>query len=212
MSTFDFNNFKRSADFDEHINSSIPNYSLLVESAKSIAEYFYSENAVIFDLGCSTGEMLRSIDTKCKKRGVDYSTLLPKADERFENIDLNKNDVVVNACVVFSLFTMQFLHTTRRRAFIEGIRKGLIDGGALIIAEKVYQQNGRAQEILTFSHYEQKRKSFSSDDILDKEKALRQVMKPMNESDLESMLRESGFSVVTSFWQSFNFKAYLCIK
>lgn len=209
---FTFNQFTHSKDFDTHIDASIPSYSLLVEMSKSIAEYFYTQDAVIYDLGCSTGKMLKEIKSVSRKRGIDNSTLLPKADPDFESLDLNKEDVVVNACVVFSLFTMQFLNVKRREGFIKSIFKGLNEGGALLISEKVYQENGRAQEILTFSHYEMKLKSFSADQILDKEKALRQVMKPMDQLDLEELLKGAGFRTVTSYWQCFNFKAYLCIK
>jgi tRNA (cmo5U34)-methyltransferase len=156
--------------------------------------------------------MLMEIESVSKKRGIDNSKLLPVGIDGFESIDLNKEDVVFNACVVFSLFTMQFLNVSRRSGYINGICKGLIDGGALLIAEKVYQDSGRAQEVMTFSHYEMKQKSFSADDILAKEKSLRQVMKPMDKTDFESILNNAGFKTVTTYWQCFNFKAYLCIK
>jgi tRNA (cmo5U34)-methyltransferase len=208
-SNFDFNKIR---DFDNHIDNSIPSYSLLVEMTKSIAEYFYTKESVIYDLGCSTGKMLMEIESVSKKRGIDNSKLLPVGIDGFESIDLNKEDVVFNACVVFSLFTMQFLNVSRRAGYINGICKGLIDGGALLIAEKVYQDSGRAQEVMTFSHYEMKQKSFSAEDILAKEKSLRQVMKPMDETDFESILNNAGFKTVATYWQCFNFKAYLCIK
>jgi tRNA (cmo5U34)-methyltransferase len=118
---FDFNKI---TDFDEHIDKSIPSYNLLVEMTKSIAEYFYTKESVIYDLGCSTGKMLREIKAVSKKRGIDNSNLLPKANPNFESIDLNKEDVVFNACVVFSLFTMQFLNVNRRYGYINGIYKG----------------------------------------------------------------------------------------
>lgn len=209
MDNFDFN---RIHDFDEHINKSIPSYDLLVDMSKSIAEYFYTKEAVVYDLGCSTGKMLLEIDTVCKKMGIDNSNLLPKANPNFQSLDLNKENAVYNACVVFSLFTMQFLNVKRREGYIKGIYNGLIEGGALIIAEKVYQDDGRAQEAMTFSHYEMKMRSFTTEEILKKEKSLRQVMKPMNQTDFEELLKDTGFRVVTSYWQCFNFKAYLCIK
>jgi hypothetical protein len=50
MSQFDFNKID---DFDDHINKSIPNYDLLIDSIKSMSEYFYVKSASIYDLGCS---------------------------------------------------------------------------------------------------------------------------------------------------------------
>lgn len=209
---FDFNTID---NFDDHINKSIPNYNILIDSIKSISEYFFTENANIYDLGCSTGYLLKSLNTNCQKFGYDNSKLLPNTNYPgidFIDVDLNKRFPIKNACLVYSIFTMQFLNPTTKASYLSSIYEGLNDGGALIICEKVYQDYGKIQEIMTFSHYDYKVKKFSTDEIINKERDLRYIMKPSTNRELNDLIHDVGFSQITEFWQMFNFKGYLAIK
>ena len=206
---FNFNNID---NFDEHINKSIPTYSNLITSIRSIISYFYVENSSIYDLGCSTGKFLESLDFKgAKKIGIDNSTLLPKK-LGFINKDLNKSLSIKNASIVLSIFTMQFLDPKQRQRFLNDIYNGLDSGGVLILTEKIYQEHGKIQEILSFSHYEHKVKHFTADEIIKKEIDLRLIMKPNKESEILSKLKKAGFDYVSTFWQMYNFKGFIAIK
>jgi tRNA (cmo5U34)-methyltransferase len=210
---FDFNKIN---DFDDHINKSIPNYDLLVEMIKSMSEYFYTPNSSIYDLGCSTGKLLKSLTFNCKKYGYDNSKLLPENSEvdnlYFENHDLNQKFPINTACLVYSIFTMQFLDPMKRKQYLTQIYEGMIPGGCLFITEKIYQEQGISQEIFSFSHYDYKLKQFTGNEILKKEKDLRYNMKPLHDTELSHLLKSCGFKVVTPFWQMFNFKGYICIR
>lgn len=103
---FDFNTIE---NFDDHINKSIPNYDILWNSIISISEYFFVDNTNVYDLGCSISKLLKSLDIKCFKYGYDVATLLPQ-EEGFVNVNLNEPFPLMNACVVYSIFTMQFLN------------------------------------------------------------------------------------------------------
>src|SRR5210317_2005890 len=131
---FDFNKID---DFDDHIQQSIPSYETLALSTKMLAEYYYQRGSNIYDLGCSTGKFLNSLETNCNKIGYDNSNLLPFMDG-FYNVDLEGGFIVENASVVFSLFTMQFLRKEYRMDYLRTIYDGLNDGGALFIAEKTH--------------------------------------------------------------------------
>lgn len=207
---FDFNKI---SDFDDHINKSIPNYDLLIEMIKNMSEYFYTPNCSIYDLGCSTGKLLKSLHFDCKKFGYDNSNLLPDDTQsiNFSIQDLNGKFPISNACLVYSIFTMQFLDPMKRKQYIQQIYEGMVPGGCLFITEKIYQDAGIAQEIFSFSHYDFKLKQFSADEILKKEKDLRYNMKPLQDETLVHMLK-LHFRIVTPFWQMFNFKGYICIR
>lgn len=205
---FDFNTIK---DFDTHITKSIPNYDILISSIKSISEYFFVDNCTVYDLGCSTGELLKSLNCNCKKIGYDNSSLLPN-DVNFINIDLNEKVEIENACLVYSIFTMQFLNPNKRINYLKQIYEGLNCGGALIICEKTYKENGKIQEIMSFSHYDYKIKNFTASEIISKERDLRFIMKPNTNSELFEMLNVAGFKIVSSFWEMFNFKGIIAIK
>jgi tRNA (cmo5U34)-methyltransferase len=179
--------------------------------------YYVVEDATIYDLGCSTGKLLRSLPYKNTKVGLDLSTnLLPDTivdDVLFVKENLNSSDWHVSeACIAYSIFTMQFLKKSRRHNYLQTIYDGLIDGGALFLCEKIYQDNGAIQEVFSFSHYDYKKQSFEESEIYSKEKDLRSIMKPNTNKEILEMLRYVGFTKVTTFWQSFNFIGYLAIK
>lgn len=205
---FDFDTIQ---DFDDHIQKSIPNYDVLFNSIQSISEYFFVKDCKVYDLGCSTGKLLHHLKTDCEKIGYDIAKLLPKK-EGFISTDLNEPFQLENACLVYSIFTMQFLNPNKRKMYLEQIYSGLNSGGALIICEKVYQEYGKVQEIISFSHYDYKLKHFSPNDIIAKEKDLRYIMKPYSNKELTSMIESVGFNMVCDFWQMFNFRGIIAIK
>lgn len=208
---FDFNTVK---DFDNHILKSIPNYDILINTILSISDYFVTPDSTIYDLGCSTGNLLKSIVHPNLKIGYDNSKLMPKNNEHinFYNVDLNGIFEIQNACIVYSIFTMQFLNRKDRLNFCKTIYDGLNDGGAFILCEKIYQENGRMQEILSFSHYDYKRNNFTDQEIICKEKDLRHIMKPNTLKENLDLLLNSGFTEITTFWQSYNFIGLIAKK
>jgi tRNA (cmo5U34)-methyltransferase len=204
-------------DFDQHILQSIPNYDILWNMIHSMSSYFVVEDTTIYDLGCSTGKLLKSLPYENSKVGIDLSiNLLPKDNDEpisFLSEDLNTNFWDIDdACIVYSIFTMQFLKKSERSNYLETIYEGLVDGGALFLCEKIYQKHGLFQEVFSFSHYDYKENNFSPSTIYSKEKDLRSIMKPNTNVEILKMLKDAGFEKVTTFWQSFNFIGYLAVK
>ena len=168
-------------------------------------------------MGCSTGRLLLDLPYKNVKIGYDIATLLPEEKNEENNCvfaykDLNKYFTIRNACLVYSIFTMQFLKREARRNYIENIYNGLTTGSAFILTEKIYQEDGKIQEIMAFSHYDYKCKSFTEEEIIKKERDLRFIMKPNTLKEILEMLESARFSKVSTFWQSFNFIGIIAIK
>lgn len=211
MKKFEFNTIE---NFDEHINKSIPNYDVLIDCIISISDYFITKNTIIYDLGCSTGKLLRKLNNNNLKIGYDESKLLPNYDEKitFLNVDLNNNFEIKNASLVYSIFTMQFLNRQSRLNYCKNVYDGLNVGGAFILCEKIYQENGLFQEILSFSHYDYKCKNFTEHEIISKERDLRYIMKPNTLNNNLELLSSAGFSRITQFWQSYNFVGLIAVK
>ena len=61
-------------------------------------------------------------------------------------------------------------------------------------------------------YYDYKRKSFTTEDIMDKERTLRHMMKPNTWREIEDMLMEVGFGVVQPFWRNHAFVGALAVK
>ena len=113
---------------------------------------------------------------------------------------------------VTSIFTLQFMPKRDREDVIENIYHGLNSGGAYIFAEKTICENATFQDMLTFNYYDYKRKSFSTEDIMDKEKTLRHMMKPNTWQEIQSMIYDAGFEDVQPFWRNHMFVGAIAIK
>ena len=48
--------------FDKHIVKSVPNYLEGHQIICQLSSFFVSNNSVIYDLGCSTGSLIKKID------------------------------------------------------------------------------------------------------------------------------------------------------
>jgi len=70
------------------------------------------------------------------------------------------------------------------------------------------------QDMLTSLYLNYKRGHFSDEDILDKEKSLRDKMKPNRERDVVAMLTDVGFAAdnIEAFWKNHLFVAFICVK
>ena len=95
---------------------------------------------------------------------------------------------------------------------IKDIYDGLMCGGAYIFAEKTICENALVQDMITFNYYDYKRESFSAEDIMDKERTLRHMMKPNTWKEIEKMVTDAGFSVVQPFWRNHAFVGALAVK
>jgi len=213
MSKFDFNKFTEEGSFDKHINLSIPNYSWLIEEVKQYAKYFIDEGTNVIDIGCSSGRFLKEILTpKAKFYGIDNSTLLPASEGNlsFINADLTGYTNYQGASFITSIFTLQFLPRRSAEEIIERINRGLNQGGAFILCEKVYSSSAMLQDIITSKYYEYKEKSFTDSEILTKERELRESLKLRTVEELMALLAPIGKPEL--FWRSYNFVGIIVIK
>lgn len=215
-SNFSFDTIKQ---FDEHIDLSIPTYSNLRDAILRLSTYFVSEHSIVYDLGCSTGLTLsllsKLVPDSARLIGVDRAQNLlgHSVDPRIElqRVDLTGPQLVfAPACLILSVFTLQFLPVADRAALIEKVYNALEPGGALIIAEKTYIDDGFAQDLFTFAYYDSKLKNFTAEEVLDKQLALRRIMRPQTEP--QNLQLVERFAKVYPFWQYLQFKAWLCIK
>lgn len=214
MSKFSFDTIN---DFDNHISDSIFGYDILHSLIVNLSSYFLNEKTTIVDIGCTSGKLLNLLVSKynCKKsygyditdnNFIESNCNLIKQDVTDINFEIPKND----AC--YSVFTLQFIEPLKRIELLRKIYESLNIGGFFIFCEKEYSKDGQINEMFTFVNYDYKKKKFSSEDILNKEKDLREIMKPFNSNVNYALLVESGFITIEQFFQSLNFKGYICRK
>jgi tRNA (cmo5U34)-methyltransferase len=223
---FSFANY--ADDFDRHIAHSIRGYDNLIEDCVELSQYFVENGTVFCDVGCSTGRTLAAIRTRNQGRAPDaryvgldiepsfqqHWTQFAAPNVRFLVQDVLTFEDLTGLSLATSIFTLQFLPERYRRQVCRRIYEGLIPGGAFIVAEKTFAKLPKTQDILNSLYLNYKRRHFSDEEILDKERSLRDMMKLGREADLIRLLTEVGFHAesIESFWRSHLFAAYVCIK
>lgn len=211
-------------DFDKHIELSIPNYKHIWELINSISTYFIIENSNVYDLGCSTGLGLKLLTLKNKLKNVKYigydisENLITEGTRNTNSFLIQKEDITnenitfPNASLILMIFTLQFLPNYKKESILTKIYNSLISGAGFIITEKTIIETGKIQDIFTFSYYDFKENNFTREQILSKQYDLRYIMKNNTETEIIGMLKKVGFRYIETFFQSLQFKGWICIK
>jgi len=208
--------FDTITNFDQHIEQSIPEYNRLAETIVEVARFFTTPYSTVVDLGCSTGKLLQAIDYSGQKIGIDASgNLLPAHGAN--NIEYLLADIrefhQPNECsLILSIFTLQFIPRDERQKILDNIYESLTPGGAFIWAEKTLASSALFEQVNTFAYYDHKRKSFTPQQIMDKERDLRKLMwVNTSEQNLE-LAGNAGFTEGQLMWKFLNFECYLLVK
>lgn len=207
--------FDTIGDFDNHISGSITGYEVLHSLIVNLSSFFIKSGTVPIDLGCTSGKLVKAIRERYGCNAIGYDLLdtnfLPGLDLRRQDIT-DPNFSLPPSNLIYSIFTLQFIDVNKRFDLLRKIYDSLGRNGAFIFCEKEIAHNGLVQEVFTFSNYSNKLKQFTPEEILSKEYDLRKIMTCLETSDNNEMLIGAGFRIVEPFFQSLNFKGYLCLK
>ena len=204
-------------DFDDHIAKSIPNYHLLSNSICDLSTFFLKPETYLIDIGCSTGKLLKKIPFSGKKMGIDISHNLLPLNDSFSNIEFLQADIrymneLPPASMTLSIFTLQFIPIGDRLKVLQLIYNSLEKGGAFIMAEKTFQPDGLFERVFTNAYYDFKRETFSTEEIMDKERDLRKLMTVQTSQENLDLAGQAGFISGEMFWKFYNFEAWLFVK
>jgi tRNA (cmo5U34)-methyltransferase len=214
------------------LTRSVPFYLEQQSILQEAAQKFYIPGTRVYDLGCSTATTLmslgKSLDSSARLVGYDNSEpMLERARKNVEHagqadrIELKFADLngdlsqvpLENASVVTMAWTLQFIRPLRRDAVIQWINRGLVDGGVLIVTEKVLTNNSDMNRYFIEFYYDFKRRNgYSEGEIVKKREALENVLVPYRVDENAELFRRNGFSIVETFFQFFNFVGFLCLK
>ena len=167
-SELDFSFARYSEGFDEHIQKSIRGYSDLLSDCVAMSEYFIEDHTTIFDIGCSTGNLLAHILESNRDRapkanyiGIDiepsFATQWKPLEEQGLELhvaDIQSFPVPANCSLITSIFSLQFISQHARQKILDRIYQALVPGGAFIVAEKTLAKCPKLQDILTFIHFD----------------------------------------------------------
>lgn len=224
LNKFNFDNV--ADDFDNHIEKSIPLYKNIHQMVSDMSIWFIENNTRIYDVGTSTGTLLEKINESHNNKdielyGVDTSfNMTTVCNSKFENnkrIKIINNSVldleINNASFITMLFTLQFIEPKNRLRVLKNICEGLNSRGAFILVEKIYAEESFINDIWNQLYHDMKLENgLTKEEIFNKDRAIRGVMKPNTNNENLRILKESGFTKIQTFFQWCNFIGYICIK
>jgi tRNA (cmo5U34)-methyltransferase len=222
----DFSFREHAMTFDRHIRDSIPGYARLIKRVLRDSRRFIQPHTNVYDIGCSSGRTLARIGrmNRSARDGVTYTGIdcEPSFDtfwrrHRVSGLKFEIGDArtwpLENASLVISHFFLQFIPPMDKRPLLRRFHSCLVEGGALMIAEKTLADTARLQDAVTFSYYDDKlEQGFTPDQIIEKERRLRGQMTCMSEAELREALSRAGFREIERIWGEAPFAAFLALK
>lgn len=229
----DFNFGEKTAEvFEDMLDRSIPLYRELQRMLGEIAVEFAVSGSNVYDLGCSNGITLDTLDQAIRGAGksvqlvgIDYSqAMLDKAAQRFASRgaeaqpkfvlrDLNEGCSIENASVVLLNLTLQFVRPLFRDRLVRSICDGLNENGCLILVEKVLGNDSLFNRTFIKFYYDMKRRNHYSDmEIAQKREALENVLIPYRIDENFELLKRNGFGSVDVFYKWYNFAGLIGVK
>lgn len=213
--------------FPGHAERSIPWYRDGHELICYLSDFFVAPDSIVYDLGCSTGDLLKLLaEYNGHKPGVRWIGLDREQDmidqarktcAGLDNVEFHCEDILTchfdTPDVIVAYYTIQFIEERHRQALIDRIYQALNWGGALILFEKVGAPDSRFQDMMSCLYREFKqRKGFSSEEILNKEVSLKGVLKPFSTAGNLGLLERAGFVDVMTVMKYVSFEGFLAIK
>ena len=212
--------------FDTHVRKSIPLYNEVQRMTVDMSEWFVHNGSTVYDIGSSTGETIFHLQKKHASKekvrfiGIDNSEMMVKQARKkvpANNVQFLHQDIVQTkfeeADLVISLFTLQFLGMPERMKVLQGIYRCLRNGGALIMAEKILAEEGQYDEMWVELYWDFKKgQGLTDDEILQKARSLRGVLRPLTLTENINLLRTTGFNSLDVFYKWYNFAGILAIK
>jgi tRNA (cmo5U34)-methyltransferase len=215
--------------FDDMLDRSIPFYRQVIDAEAQLINEFLEPGDTVYDLGCSTGTTLLEFSRLLEQKGLQFigidnsAPMLDKARLKIElyskqaSLSFSCEDITTfdhpgAGCIILN-YTMQFIRPLQREGFLRRLFQNLQPGGIILISEKVINHDRRLnREYINIYHRYKKIRGYSELEIAKKREALENVLIPFSIEENKTMLKNSGFVSVETFFQWFNFTSFIAIK
>lgn len=215
--------------FDTHVRKHVPLYDEIHSLISSTSHWFVEQETNVYDIGTSTGEFLKNIkeyssNKKFELIGIDSSIeMVKKAKSNLKEHDIQANIIhgdvldssfkIENASLIASILTNQFISIHKREALLRKIYEGLNKGSAYIIVEKIKGNNSFFNDMWIELYHEKKLENgLTEQQIMNKARAIRGVLKPLSLNDNILLLKNAGFKDVDVFFKWCNFVGIIAVK
>lgn len=215
--------------FDDMVIRSVPFYLEFQRMITEITCDYAKPETSLYDLGCSTGTTLLSLNTVLDESirfvGIDESpemldtcrkNLKGKEVRRpFELVatDLNKHVEIRDSSVVVLCLTLQFVRPINRLKLLQSVQRQLNPQGCIILVEKVLGESAEFNRRFIKYYYDMKRRNnYDEMEIVQKREALENVLIPYKLSENIQLLLDAGFHSCETFFKWHNFAGLVALK
>jgi tRNA (cmo5U34)-methyltransferase len=183
-------------EFNRHVTEQLPWYNMIKGIVSFIIRSYVNKNGLIYDIGCSTGNIIKEIENIIKERNVEVIAI----DTEKEMLDLYP-DIGVKKCIdcmspsceyepfdVSLLFlTCQFLESNKRKDFLYNLYSKKKKNGIMIVVDKFISKknDGYFSGIMNrFNLLLKLKNNLNASDILNKELSLSGIQIPLHCNEL----------------------------
>ena len=215
--------------FPDMIERSVPGYRLLLELTPIVVRRAVRPGTRIYDLGASLGAATLAARRAVQEEDVEIIAVdnapdmvarcreVIAGDNSRVPVEVVEADIgevpIESASVVLVYYTLQFLPLAARDALVAKIHSGLVEGGVLLLAEKLAFEPESAQTWMDEHHLDFKRSQGYSDlEIARKRQALENVLIPETRDAHQARLKKAGFREVHDWFQAFNFCCIAAVR
>lgn len=212
--------------FSDHVRRSVPLYEVGHDLVCKVSDYFVQNDSTVYELGVSTGSLLRKLATRHAAKSATFVGLDIEepmiAQARAEMGDLANVRLVVDdallheyqpADLIIAYYTVQFVPPKRRQQLIERVYQSLNWGGAFLLFEKVRGSDARFQDMMTGIYTDFKiDQGYGPDEIVAKSRSLKGVLEPFSTQGNIDLLKRAGFVDIMSVMKWVCFEGFLAIK
>jgi tRNA (cmo5U34)-methyltransferase len=213
--------------FVSHIRQSVPLYAEGHDLICQLSDFFVSNESVCYEIGVSTGELLKKLAQHNAHRagarwiGLDpVPEMIRKAREHCRDvpaIELLEEDArgfhFEKSDLIVSYYCMQFIPPRSRQDLFTKIWESLNWGGAFILFEKTRAPDARFQDMITTLYNDFKlRNGFTGEEIVQKTRSLKGILEPFSTQGNLDLLRRAGFTDVMTVQKYLCFEGFLAIK
>ncbi len=212
--------------FDDMLRRSVPDYEAMRRVVVEIGRSLIQPGTDVVDLGCSRGDSLAPfVDRSVRCVGVEVSPpMLAAARQRFAEelesglvelhaLDLRDDYPDARASLTLLTLTLQFIPPEERPRILAAVKAHTVEGGGLVLVEKVAGGSVWLDELLSRLHERRKLDGgYTREEVDRKRMSLAGVLVPLGASQNEQLLRDAGFAEIECVWRSLNFAAWVAVS
>lgn len=154
-SEWTFRDVAVASEFDSHVREQLPWYDLVTSAVAHIARHYLPENGLIYDIGSSTGNLGRNLDSSIQSRNARLIAI-DNSPEMVAQYNAPGEAVCADALefeyerfdVAVLFLTLMFLPVADRQNYLRRLSNNINLGGCIIIVDKVTVPRGYISTVL----------------------------------------------------------------